>query len=146
MIKTDASSIAPAPYYPDSHIIKRCNFDCTIVFPQIHILDRTLSPHLSYLTTLHLRSCCIQLYHIRIVLCEDHVVGIILFIAHNVCKQTVVMRFWLQHIPPYTHIIEEMRFWLHPFPSTLFFLSAASALVSFLFVVAGGKPGTSMLP
>ncbi len=87
MIITDAISIAP--YYPDSHFIKRCNFDRTIVFPQIGVLDRILSPHLPYLTTLRLLSCCIQLFHIRLVLCEHHVVGIILFIAHNVCTQTV---------------------------------------------------------
>ncbi len=67
---------------------KKCNFDHTI-FPQISVLDCILSLHLPYLTTLCPPSCCIQLYHIRPLFCEGSVVGIILFITHNVCKQTV---------------------------------------------------------
>ncbi len=44
----------------------------------------SLFPPLSFL------SCCIQLFHIALGLCEDSVVGIILFIAHDICTQAVI--------------------------------------------------------
>jgi hypothetical protein len=43
-----------------------------------------------YSPPLSLLSRCIQLFHVALGLCEDLVVGIILFIAHDIRKQAVV--------------------------------------------------------